>query len=116
MFFGLYRITAPPMPTVNCCPPCRPVSLDASLVGRTVGTRVSSRAPAQNRTCSFPAYGSRLGYLTANRSLGQAFFRMCSTRLPSAERTVDRLSMRPQACEALERAMPDEVVRGIVPD
>ena len=27
--------------------------------------------PAQNRTCGFPAYGSHLGCLTANRALGQ---------------------------------------------
>src|SRR5262245_25850668 len=26
-----------------------------------VGTRVTSRPPAQNRTCGFPAYGSHLG-------------------------------------------------------
>ena len=29
--------------------------------------------PAQIRTCSFPAYGSYLGYLTANRWLGQGW-------------------------------------------
>src|SRR5436190_14214510 len=31
-----------------------------------VGTCVSSHAPAQNRTCGFPAYGSHLGCVTAN--------------------------------------------------
>ena len=29
--------------------------------------------PAQNRTCGFPAYGSHLGCVTANRSLGQGW-------------------------------------------
>ena len=30
-------------------------------------------APAQNRTCGFPAYGSHPGYLTAKRSLGHGW-------------------------------------------
>jgi hypothetical protein len=36
-----------------------------------VGTSITGRAPAQIRTCGFPAYGSHLGCLTAKRSLGQ---------------------------------------------
>ena len=33
--------------------------------------RTCTAQPAQNRTCGFPAYGSRLGCVTAKRSLGQ---------------------------------------------
>jgi len=37
-----------------------------------VGTRILP-PPAQIRTCSFPAYGSYLGWLTAKRWLGQGW-------------------------------------------
>ncbi len=49
----------------------------ASLNGQQVGTKGRGRdasclaPPAQIRTCSFPAYGSYLGYETANRLSGQ---------------------------------------------
>jgi hypothetical protein len=36
-----------------------------------VGTLIAERPPAQIRTCSFPAYGSYLGWVTAKRCCGQ---------------------------------------------
>src|ERR1700724_1405621 len=41
---------------------CHSRTRASSKIPFAVGTRVTSRPPAQIRTCGFPAYGSHLGY------------------------------------------------------
>jgi hypothetical protein len=51
-------------------PTARPASIRQELPDRGRDAHYWA-PPAQNRTCGFPAYGSHLGCLTANRALGQ---------------------------------------------
>src|SRR6266508_533554 len=68
--------TQPERSVLGCFEPERTFAIVA------VGTRVSSRPPAQNRTCGFPAYGSHLG---SKRQAVAACVPAPVTREPGAE-------------------------------